>query len=327
MSWLLPMIVFFKHLYPWQFLLVLIILPLSICANDINTEVQENQLKIQYEQRIVELEQELERAHFTKVAMEDNLRSHSLEVVEKSSLWIYLLISNVVLLTTLVLVLIRKTYTKKESISADILIESDDSLDIQLLTERELDVLNLIADKKSNPEISQDLFISRNTTKTHVANILKKLEVSSRQEAARKAQELNLIKPRECDKAAIAFLSKLGVLLCMVFIGTLLKAQVVIDNQTSCSYLVKVNVLKKESCQLFGSGPLLLIKAKQQFKLPPVPQSSWIVAYGVEEIGKSIERAVLVGNAYCNFRSIVKAYGSCKVSLRYERGKLMMVEE
>jgi DNA-binding NarL/FixJ family response regulator len=52
------------------------------------------------------------------------------------------------------------------------------------LTERESDVLRLIARGKANKEIAQDLVIGEKTVKTHVSNILMKLGVQSRTQAA-----------------------------------------------------------------------------------------------------------------------------------------------
>jgi len=52
------------------------------------------------------------------------------------------------------------------------------------LTEREMEVLRLLAQGKSNKEISQALFIAEATTKTHVSHILAKLGVASRALAA-----------------------------------------------------------------------------------------------------------------------------------------------
>ncbi len=51
------------------------------------------------------------------------------------------------------------------------------------LTSRELEVLHLIADGLSNQEIADQLFITLKTVKTHVSNILSKLEVSDRTQA------------------------------------------------------------------------------------------------------------------------------------------------
>jgi DNA-binding CsgD family transcriptional regulator len=61
-----------------------------------------------------------------------------------------------------------------------------------LLTGREREVLGLVAQGKSNRAISDELFISVKTTSVHVSNILAKLDVSSRTEAAAWAHE-NLV--------------------------------------------------------------------------------------------------------------------------------------
>jgi DNA-binding NarL/FixJ family response regulator len=52
------------------------------------------------------------------------------------------------------------------------------------MTPREREVLTLLAGGKSNPEIGEALFISPRTAQTHVTNILAKLGVASRTEAA-----------------------------------------------------------------------------------------------------------------------------------------------
>jgi len=52
------------------------------------------------------------------------------------------------------------------------------------LTEREYEILLLIAEGKSNQEIADELFIALKTVKTHVSNILSKLDVSDRTQAA-----------------------------------------------------------------------------------------------------------------------------------------------
>jgi DNA-binding NarL/FixJ family response regulator len=51
------------------------------------------------------------------------------------------------------------------------------------LTERELEVLRLVAEGLNNGEIAKRLFISQNTVKNHVRNILEKLQLHSRMEA------------------------------------------------------------------------------------------------------------------------------------------------
>jgi DNA-binding NarL/FixJ family response regulator len=51
------------------------------------------------------------------------------------------------------------------------------------LTDREMEVLTLVAQGKNNRDIAKDLFISENTVKNHVRNILEKLHLHSRMEA------------------------------------------------------------------------------------------------------------------------------------------------
>ena len=63
------------------------------------------------------------------------------------------------------------------------------------LTEREREVLNLLAAGRSNPEIGRALFISNKTASVHVSNILAKLGVSGRVEAAAVAHRLGVYGP------------------------------------------------------------------------------------------------------------------------------------
>jgi len=63
------------------------------------------------------------------------------------------------------------------------------------LTAREFEVLRLVADGRSNPEIAARLFISAKTASVHVSNILAKVGVASRGEAAAEAHRLRLFEP------------------------------------------------------------------------------------------------------------------------------------
>jgi LuxR family maltose regulon positive regulatory protein len=64
---------------------------------------------------------------------------------------------------------------------------------IEPLSERELEVLRLLAGDLDGPGIARELVVSLNTVRTHTKNIYAKLGVSSRREAVRRAAELDLL--------------------------------------------------------------------------------------------------------------------------------------
>ena len=61
------------------------------------------------------------------------------------------------------------------------------------LTDRELEVLRLIAQGLSNREIGERLFLSLNTVKGHNQKIFDKLQVQRRTEAVERARQLGLL--------------------------------------------------------------------------------------------------------------------------------------
>lgn len=61
------------------------------------------------------------------------------------------------------------------------------------LSNRELEVLNLMATGLSNQEIAAQLYLSLNTVKTHSSNLFEKMEVKSRTQAIEKARRLSII--------------------------------------------------------------------------------------------------------------------------------------
>ena len=64
---------------------------------------------------------------------------------------------------------------------------------IDPLCGRELEVLRLLPTHLTGPEIARELYISRNTVRSHIGHIYDKLDVHSRTEAVQRAQELGLL--------------------------------------------------------------------------------------------------------------------------------------
>ncbi len=61
------------------------------------------------------------------------------------------------------------------------------------ISDREYEVLELLAEGCTNRQIADRLFVSENTVKTHLSNLYGKLQVSRRTQAVRKSRELGLI--------------------------------------------------------------------------------------------------------------------------------------
>jgi DNA-binding NarL/FixJ family response regulator len=73
----------------------------------------------------------------------------------------------------------------------------DSSAVIPSLTPRELDVLRCLVKGQTTAQISESLYISNNTVKTHVRKILEKLKASNRTEAVSKAIQLGVVDSME----------------------------------------------------------------------------------------------------------------------------------
>lgn len=71
-----------------------------------------------------------------------------------------------------------------------------------LLSAREMEVLSMVASGSSNAEIADKLYISVETVKSHVAHLLRKLEVSNRREASREARRLGLVAEQGANRPA-----------------------------------------------------------------------------------------------------------------------------
>ena len=70
---------------------------------------------------------------------------------------------------------------------------------VEQLTPREVDVLTAMSEWLTTEEIAEKLFVSVNTVRTHVRNILTKLGVSRRNAAIREALRLGLLAPDARD--------------------------------------------------------------------------------------------------------------------------------
>ena len=72
-----------------------------------------------------------------------------------------------------------------------------------VLTRRELEILQLVAEGKSNAQVGRTLWVTEQTVKFHLSNVYRKLDVANRTEASRWAQMRNLLPAtRETPEAA-----------------------------------------------------------------------------------------------------------------------------
>jgi DNA-binding NarL/FixJ family response regulator len=78
---------------------------------------------------------------------------------------------------------------------------------MERLTEREREVLALIARGMRNSEIAGELYLSQATVKTHVARLLRKMGLRDRTQAAVAAYDLGLVRPRQPARAGEVLLA------------------------------------------------------------------------------------------------------------------------
>ena len=78
---------------------------------------------------------------------------------------------------------------------------------MERLTDREREVLTLIARGMCNSEIAGELYLSQSTVKTHVARVLRKLGLRDRTQAVVAAYDLGIVRPRSIDSSAQVLLA------------------------------------------------------------------------------------------------------------------------
>ncbi len=71
---------------------------------------------------------------------------------------------------------------------------NENAIEYLQISDRELEVLELVAKGYSNKEIASNLFVSVNTVKTHLQKVYEKLEVNRRTQAVEKAKGLKIIR-------------------------------------------------------------------------------------------------------------------------------------
>ena len=106
------------------------------------------------------------------------------------NLTIEFVISGIAILFFIIGVFIQKKLKKEEVISKEI---NQKQIDAIGLSKREYEVLLEMASGYSNKEIGERLFLSESTIKTHVSNVLLKLNAKRRTQAIKNAKELQIL--------------------------------------------------------------------------------------------------------------------------------------
>jgi DNA-binding NarL/FixJ family response regulator len=105
-----------------------------------------------------------------------------------------LYIAIIAILFTLLGIWVGKKLTSRNASKESEFQQNKKALNYLGITDRELEVLELLAEGCSNQQIADRLYISIHTVKSHVSNLLSKLEVNRRTQAIKKAKSLRLIR-------------------------------------------------------------------------------------------------------------------------------------
>ena len=93
---------------------------------------------------------------------------------------------------------------------------------------------------------------------------------------------LNMLKMKTTIYAAGTFL------LAMLFSIAIQAQPVTVDNRTSCTYHVKVNVVPAGSCPFTGAGPVIIAPPGLTTIADPTGPLTWIPGYGVHEVAPAL---------------------------------------
>ena len=99
-------------------------------------------------------------------------------------------ISGIAVVFFVIGVIIQKRFRKEKEISTEV---DQHQINALGLSKREYEVLIEMASGYSNKEIADRLFVSESTIKTHVSNVLVKLDAKRRTQAVQKAKELQIL--------------------------------------------------------------------------------------------------------------------------------------
>jgi DNA-binding NarL/FixJ family response regulator len=89
---------------------------------------------------------------------------------------------------------IKQSFDHSIHFAADRARGGTDAVESGVLSDREVEILRLVAAGRSNGDVARELGVTEQTVKFHLSNIYRKLHVTNRTQASRRADELNLLR-------------------------------------------------------------------------------------------------------------------------------------
>ena len=89
---------------------------------------------------------------------------------------------------------IKQSFDHSIHFAADHARGGTEPIESGVLSEREVEILRLVAAGRSNADVARELCVTEQTVKFHLSNIYRKLHVTNRTQASRRAHELNLVR-------------------------------------------------------------------------------------------------------------------------------------